>query len=60
MKNILLPVEDTPGAIAQPVVRKERDDASLLPAIMAGHHTPGVADRVNKFCLSVADIRAFV
>jgi site-specific recombinase XerD len=56
MKKILLPNDDPLAAIARPVVENERDDASLLPAILVGHHTPGVADRVNKFCLSVADI----
>jgi site-specific recombinase XerD len=56
------PPQEMPATIAQPTVEvavgeaEERDDASLLPAILAGHHTPGVADRVNKFCLSVADI----
>jgi site-specific recombinase XerD len=62
MRKILLPNEELPSTIARPVVEdtdgeaKGRDGASLLPAILAGHHTPGVADRVNKFCLSVADI----
>ncbi len=54
--------QELPPTIAQPVVEiaeakaEERDDASLLPAILAGHHTPGVAARVNKFCLSVGEI----
>jgi site-specific recombinase XerD len=56
MKKILLPNEDLPAAIARPVVEKEKDGASLLPAILAGHHTPGVAEKVNRFYLSVADI----
>src|SRR5262245_1005600 len=62
MKKILLPGEELPAMIARPVVgaaegeAKERDDASVLPAILAGYHTPGMADRVNRFCLSVADI----
>lgn len=54
--------QDLPATIARPVVgaadgeAKERDDASLLPTILAGHSTPSVADRVNKFCLSVGEI----
>jgi site-specific recombinase XerD len=54
--------QELPATIAQFVAEtatgetEERNDASLLPAILAGHHTPGVAEKVNRFCLSVADI----
>jgi integrase/recombinase XerD len=34
----------------------EGNGDSLLPAVLAGHHTPGVAARVNRFCLSVGEI----
>ena len=34
----------------------EGNGDSLLPAVLAGHHSPGVAARVNKFCLSVGEI----
>ncbi len=56
------PPQELPAAIARPAVEaaadeaKERDDASLLPAILAGHHAPGVVEKVNKFCLSVGEI----
>src|SRR5262249_23903679 len=49
-------------AIARPAMEKatnevaEGDGDTLLPALLAGHHTPGVAARVNKFCLSVGEI----
>src|SRR5262245_2580667 len=51
-----------PTTIARSVPETVRDEAekkdsdSLLPAILAGHHTPGVAARFNKFCLSVGEI----
>jgi site-specific recombinase XerD len=55
-------LRELPTTIARPVPETVTDEAekkdsdSLLPAILAGHHTPGVAARVNKFCLSVAEI----
>ena len=49
-------------ALARPAVEKAMGEAaeaegdSLLPAVLAGHHAPGVAARVNRFCLSVGEI----
>jgi site-specific recombinase XerD len=56
------PPQESPTTIARPVAEvsaaeaEERDGASLLPAILAGHYTPGVAEKVNKFYSTVADI----
>jgi hypothetical protein len=55
-------LRELPTTIARPVLETVRDEAekkdsdSLLPAILVGHHTPGAAARVNKFCLSVGEI----
>ena len=53
---------DLPATIARLSTENAASEAAegngdlLLPAVLAGHHTPGVAARVNKFCLSVGDI----
>lgn len=45
-----------PGIEIEAAAAQESDDASLLPAILAGHHTPAVAEKVNRFYSAVGDI----
>jgi integrase/recombinase XerC len=55
-------MQTLPATVAQTATEIEateaekRDDASLLPAILAGHYTPGVAEKVNRFYSAVGDI----
>ena|SRR5262249_51475132 len=56
------PKETSPATIERPdveieaAIEKQRDDASLLPAILAGHSTPAIAEKVNRFDSSVGEI----
>jgi hypothetical protein len=56
------PTQTLPAPVARAAVEieaaaaEEKNDASLLPAILAGHYTPGVAEKVNRFYSAVGEI----